>query len=320
MPEAAVIPFIETVPEASRSAVQTLVTNLGATTEELTAFKTFDEFATGYKPKAPASSQGGAFSWKTKLSPDLLNAPTMQKFEDTPEGLAKAVESHLSLEKLLGHEKVPIPKDEKDTEGWARFNKAMGIPDKPDGYGLPDVKLPDGVKGLAFDKAKFAEVLHANKLTPAQAKGIYKAYTDMVTTSYAQLTQKRTEELNTIVNQLRTEWGDAYDSNVDLGQTVINKFAVNQEEADYLTAILTQDPKAIRFLTKIGQQFAENKIGEFQYKSYSFSPLQAQAEIDKIMNDPNHPYINPKATKEEHDRAVQYVNNLYTVINKAKTG
>ena len=49
-------------------------------------------------------------SWKQGLSDDLKNSPLLQKFEDTIEGLSKAFESHANLEKLLGHEKVPIPK------------------------------------------------------------------------------------------------------------------------------------------------------------------------------------------------------------------
>ena len=96
------------------------------------------------------------FSWKSQLSPDFANSATMQKFSDDKSGFNEAVKSHLSLEQLLGHEKVPIPKGQDDVEGWNRFSKAMGIPDKAELYGLPDANIPDTMKGLAFDKNKFA--------------------------------------------------------------------------------------------------------------------------------------------------------------------
>ena len=60
---------------------------------------------------------------------------TMQKFADTKEGLTAAVTSHLELEKMLGGEKVPIPKGPDDKEGWQRYSKAMGVPVNPNEYG-----------------------------------------------------------------------------------------------------------------------------------------------------------------------------------------
>ena len=96
--------------------------------------------------------------WKSSLNTDIRNSSLLQKFEDTPEGLNKELESHASLEKLLGHEKVPIPKDVNDVEGWNRFSKAMGIPDKAEGYGLADAQVPEDLKNLGFmtDKNKFS--------------------------------------------------------------------------------------------------------------------------------------------------------------------
>lgn len=258
-----------------------------------------------------------AFSWKSRLSPDIQKAPSLTKFEDTPEGLCKAFESHLSLEKLLGHEKVPLPKGPDDKEGRARFNKALGIPDKPEGYKLEDVKLPESMKGMAFDKKEFAQLIHSIHATPEQASGLWKAYTDLNIKLYQKAVEDHQNKMNEIVNALRSEWGDAYDANVDLGQTVINKFASDQEENDFLTASLTKDPRFVKFLAKIGNQFAENKIGEFSVKRFAKSPNEAQLEIDKIMADPNHPYLNPKADAESHKRAVEYVNSLYAVIARA---
>jgi hypothetical protein len=261
-----------------------------------------------------------AFTWKGQLGSDLANSPTLQKFEDTPDGLKKAVESHLSLEKLLGHEKVPIPKNADDVEGWNRFSKAMGIPDKAEGYGLADVELPGNMKDLTFNKQAFADTVHAFKLTPAQAQGLWKAYTEQSKAAYSKYLETHQNNLNMVVNKLRSEWGDAYDANVELGQLVINNFAGDKETVDYLTSLMTKDPRAIKFLSKIGNQFAENKVGDFSYKRFSLSPEQAQAEIDKIVADPKHPYTNEKASPAEHEAAIAYVNSLYAIINKAKQG
>ena len=270
------------------------------------------------EPVTPLATPTPAFTWKEKINPDLRNSPLTQKFSDDLVGLENQLKSHHELEKLLGHDKVPIPKDDKDTEAWALFSKALGIPDKAEGYGLPDVEIPDSLKGITFDKNKFAEVVHSFKLTPSQAKGLWGAYTEMSKQAYMKAQQDYQKGLTETINRLRGEWGDAYEANVDIGQTVINKFGEDQDTIDFLTASLVKDPRGIKFLAKIGNQFAENKIGDFSYKRFSLSAEEAQAEIDKIVTDPNHPYNNEKSTEQERNRAIDYVNSLYQVISKAK--
>lgn len=315
------IPFIESVPAESVPAVTSLITNLGVTQEELAPFKTFDEFMAGYKPKAPAATPAPpAFSgsWKKGLPADYVNSPTMQKFSDDAAGLAKAVESHLNLERLLGHTKVPLPKDENDAAGIAAFNKALGVPDTADGYQLKDATIPEGMKGITFDKKIFAETVHKFGLTPKQAAGLWEAYTQLSVGVYNKYVTDNENKLAELVNGLRQEWGDAYDAKVELGQIVINKFSDNQEMNDFITASLLKHPSGVKFLAKIGSQFAENQIGEFKYRGFTFTPEEAQAELSKIRNDPNHPYLNPKATQEEHDAAVEYVNKLEAIVYKGK--
>lgn len=256
-----------------------------------------------------------AFTWKDRLGADLMNAPGMERFDDTPEGLQKAMSSYKELEHFMG-DKVAIPKGPDDKEGWNAFAKKMGIPDKATDYGLGDVQMPESMKGVAFDKNKFAEIVHAHKLTPNQAKGLWKAYTDMSIESYNNLVKQREQEMTQVINQMRGEWGDAYEANVELGQSVINKFSGDQETTDFLTATLVKDPRGIKFLAKIGNEFAENKIGEFSMKRFSLSPEEAQKEIDSIMRDPKHPYNDPTATEAEHQRAVDYVNSLIAKTQK----
>jgi hypothetical protein len=274
----------------------------------------------GDNPVTPVTPAAEAFAWKSQLPSDLANAATMQKFPDTKEGFAEAVKSHLSLEKLLGHEKVPVPKGPDDTVAMGLFRKAMGIPEKADGYGLADIKMPESMKNVAFDKGKFAEIVHKHDLTPTQAKGLWEAYTSMVGQSYEGAVKSQKEMLTGIINGLRAEWGDAYEGHVELGQTVINKFSDDKEMNDFITASLTKDPRGIKFLAKLGEQFAENKIPGFENKRFSQTPEEAQKEWDAVKRDPNHPYNNAKAPQAERDRAIAYVNGLIATVNKGKKG
>ncbi len=257
------------------------------------------------------------FAWKASISPDFANSPTMKNFPDTKEGLNNAVKSHLELQKLMGNEKVPIPKG-KDDPARAIFNKAMGIPEKPEGYALPDIEIPETMKGLTFDKAKFQAEVHKHDLTPGAAKGLWETYTAMSKQAYADALQAREKQMTSIVNQMRQEWGDAYQTKVELGQMVINKFSGDKEMNDFITATLAADPRGIKFLASIGDQFAENKVGDFKYQRHALTAEEAQNEIDSIRRDMGHPYNDPKATEAEHKRAVEYVNNLISVAKRPK--
>jgi len=265
-------------------------------------------------------SEASASGWKSSLSSDLASSSLLQKFDDTPEGLNQAFTSHANLEQLLGHEKVPIPKGDDDTEGWNRFSKAMGIPDKAESYGLPDPNIPETMSGITLDKQKFSEIAHAHKLTPAQAKGLWEVYNEMSLNSYNQHLEKSEQQFDETISKLRGEWGDAYDTNVELGQAVINKFASDEESSDYITEVLGRDVRGIKFLTKIGEQFAENKISDFSMKRFSLAPEEAQAEIDKMTRDLEGPYMNVsnKFTQAEHQAAIDRVNHLRASINRAR--
>jgi len=259
---------------------------------------------------APAAPVPSAFSWKGKVGEDLSKAPSLGKFQDTPEGLAELSKSYVNLEKLLGHEKVPLPKGPEDAAGRAAFNKAIGVPDSPEKYNLQDAGLPESMANMSFNKDAFAQIIHKHGLTPAQAQGLWKEYTTMSGNIYASHMKQFEDTLNKNINMLRAEWGDAYAGNVELGDMVIAKFADDQAMGDYLTATLAKDPRGLKFLAKIGNQFSENKIGEFKYKRFALTPEEAQNEITRIKNDPNHAYNSEKALQKDHDEAVAHVNRL----------
>ena len=74
----------------------------------------------------------------------------------------------------------------------------------------------------------------------------------------------------------------------------------------------------IKFLAKIGEQFAENKIGDFKYQRHALTPEEIDREISSIRNDMNHPYNNEKLPRADRDKAIEYVNNL--IASKLKIG
>lgn len=270
-------------------------------------------------PVTPTPNPAPVLGWKDNLPSDMRASPLLQSYDNTPDGMAKAFNGYLSLEKLLGREKIVVPKDDNDTEGWNMFNKAMGVPDKPEGYGLEDSALPENMKDYSLDKQEFAQAMMEARIPKSSVNKLWKVYQQKNIDTFNKLIQQNQEKMNKNINTLKSEWGEAYNINVELGQQVINRFATNKEESDWLTAVLLSDPIGIRFLARTGDQFAENKVPEFQVKKFTMSPESAQEEITKLKADFNGPYWNHanKFTEREQRAAQDRVNMLYGVIQRA---
>jgi hypothetical protein len=74
-------------------------------------------------------------SWVDSISDPEVLGYIQKKGWSAP---ADIVQGYRNLEKLVGNEKVPLPKGEQDAEGWERVFTALGRPTSPDAYKLPD--------------------------------------------------------------------------------------------------------------------------------------------------------------------------------------
>jgi hypothetical protein len=247
------------------------------------------------------------------MEPDLKNNPKIQEFKDQG-AMAK---SYLELQSLLGNEKVALPKDENDTVAIDMLNKALGVPDTAEAYELPDPKPPEGLENMAFGMDQFKALAHKHKLTPAQAKGIQGDYVEMLTGIHTELSTSFTAEVTKSAQELKKEWGLAYDSKIKTAQNVMNKFAGSKEAFEHINAKIGADPIAMRMLATVGDQFKEGSLGNIGEPATSFTktPSEAKAEHDKIMADPNDVYwtgvrnknIIPESQRKER---VAYVESL----------
>ena len=96
----------------------------------------------------------------------------------------------------------------------SRLSKALGVPDKAEGYGLADANIPKDLAqmGLTLNKNEFAEVMHAHKVPPSAVKGIWEVYQQKAIGSYNQAMKQHQEQLTNTINTLRGEWGDTYEN------------------------------------------------------------------------------------------------------------
>jgi hypothetical protein len=199
--------------------------------------------------------------------------------------------SYLELQTLLGHNKVPIPKDENDKAAIAVLNRALGVPDAPDGYQLESPKI-EGIEGVAFGADQFKQIMHKRNVPQSMAKGLMEDYVGLL----QGIRENNIKNFNAAVEKAKAElvkeWGAAYEQKVKLAQAVMNKFSRNKEEFDHINALIGEDSIALRWLASVGENFSEGALGPVgnQGSRFTKTPAEAKAEYDKIMMDANDIY------------------------------
>jgi|GEM_PF-4535041 len=226
-------------------------------------------------------------SWMDSLDADFRNNPSIQKFSQSGvNGLAK---SYCELQKLIGTDKVAIPKDENDTVAWDGIRKVLDVPESADKY---DIKV-EGVEFKAEELKGFTEKAHKHNLSNAAAQDFMQMHKDGIV-AYEQAKQDAiTEKGKEVTAGLNKEWGMAAEKNWAIAKGVLGKLCESDEQMKNIQTELGNNAHFIKFLHKVGSSISEGGFDGFSGQgdgNFTLTPAQAKAEIDKINNDPNHTY------------------------------
>ena len=178
----------------------------------------------------------------TALDADLAANKTIAALAGQP--VSKALRMLADAEAMIGRKGVILPKGPDDQEGLAAFRKAIGVPETPDQYPAPP--LPEGlVADEATDKQLRAWALELG-WTPQQYTGFAQRIADWNVATQRQQQQQRAASLEAARAALRTEWGPAYDAQVQqadgflptLGAMVRNPSTIVNAAAESVPSML----------------------------------------------------------------------------------
>lgn len=224
-------------------------------------------------------------AWYSGLPADLANNPTVQKYKSAED----QVKGHLELVSKLGSDRVAWPKDANDKAGWAEVNKRLGVPEKAEGYKLPNVDMPKELGIPAFDKNTFGQMMKDINATPAQAAKLWENYTGSLIKGFNSANETYQKQVEGAKAALQQEWGEAYQTKIQRGQQVIDAFSSDAEQRDAITAMLAKEPGGLKFLASIGDKMAESSIGGFQdKKAFTLTPDEAKLELSRLKANPDY--------------------------------
>lgn len=214
--------------------------------------------------------------WVSGLAPEL-RAVVDAKGYKTP---ADVVAAYANAERLIGTDKIPLPKDGV----WdPTALEKLGVPKEPAGY---QIKRPELPAGMTYDEGleKAAlPLLHKAGYTPAQVQAAVDAFSAYQIQQNEAAAQERTRVETETTQALRGEWGQKYDGNVALAQRAAKHYGGDAFVKLLNESGLGNNPDFIRTFAKVGETMKEDSLIAGQSSGFKLTPDQARAEANKLM-------------------------------------
>lgn len=167
-------------------------------------------------PNVSPSQQGQAGNLpplKEMLPPDLQSEKEFENYKDVA-SLAKA---HLETKRYaskLRNEKLSVPTDKSSPEEIAAFNKAIGVPDNPDGYELPVPELPEGMQFDEEKTNKFKALAHSKGVPKAAFQALFNEYVADQKAQYEAQAKAVSDLREKTTAEFKKLWGKDFDANL----------------------------------------------------------------------------------------------------------
>lgn len=253
-------------------------------------------------------AQGGSGNDFLNMIPeDLREHPSLSPIKDVG-NLAK---SYINAQQLIGADKLPAPKNPSEEQLSAIYNY-LGKPESADAYEF----AVDGNVITEEVATSYKDVAHKLNLTPQQASGILDYYKGLADSSQQQAGQQMELQREEVENNLKKEWGQAYDQKIAGAGQVINQFG-SPEMLEWQLADGTKlgnHPEFIKAFANIAD-FRQSVTSEDTItnatSSRAMTPKEAQAEIDSIMSSSEY---TDRKNVVARTRAIERVQELYGMI------
>lgn len=234
-------------------------------------------------PAAPAAPNANP-SWLGDGTPEDVRGYTELKGWKSGKD---AVESYRNLEKLLGADRagrtVVIPGENAQAAEVEAFHAKLGRPVEAKDY---KITVPEGSNTEFADTAK--SWFHEAGLTQKQADVVAKHWNEYANGVMSADTQASAQKVQVEQQQLRSEWGAAYEPNIQLAAQARNKLGISNEEVDSLANVIGFK-RTIQMFHDIGKRGGE---ADFVNGSHgngfqgAMTPAQATARIQQLRGDP----------------------------------
>ncbi len=247
-------------------------------------------------------------TWKESISQEYRTNPNIEKFTEI-DALAK---SYINAVSMIGTDKIPLPGKTATDEQWNEVYNKLGRPESPDKYKL---ELKTDVAPVDENVIKtFAQNAHKLGLNNKQAQGILEFYKQNLESSAKEMNVNMEYAQEQASNELRQEWGRAYDDNLKKAAAVAKTYLEPELLDTQLRdgSRLGDNPKIIKAFANIANLLSEDKIVGTEGENVMQS-RDIEGEIRQITNDKQGAYWN--RSHPDHNKVVNQVLALRELLH-----
>jgi hypothetical protein len=233
--------------------------------------------------QTPASSQPAQATsdWTTGLSEPHRAYVQTKGFKDT----TAVLESYMNMEKAFGAKSehvIKLPENMDTPEGRAVFER-LGAPKEAKDYAI-NIPKEHGDEKLA---SGLREIAHKFAFTNKQVEGLVGWWNEMQGGALKAKGEESATKLADSQNNLKKEWGAAYDQNLNIAKAGAHKYGLDKAKIDALESTLGFDG-VMKLLHGFGRATGEAPFVQGQQAHAGvLAPSAAQAEIASLKKDPS---------------------------------
>lgn len=175
---------------------------------------------------------------------------------------------------------VSLPADDASAEDLAAFYGKLGCPEKPEGYVF-------GKNDTEFAKS-IAPILHESGITQKQLDALMPKWNEFITAQNQAAEQKLVADNEKATKDLKTEWGNDFDANIDLAKKATKALGFSADEIDSICKV-KGSAWVYKTMAKFGKAFSDDTIkgvGASAQPNLS-NPKEALARIERLKHDSN---------------------------------
>lgn len=194
--------------------------------------------------------------WVAGLPDPLKTNETFSKFKtvgDFANDYLAVSKKAGELEKRVENSIPKLPDDASD-EDRSLFYDALGRPKQPSEYEFEgeDKNAPEW-------SSKWKQEFHSLGLTKAQAKALSQKWNASVQGMVDAHNAKIKEEISAAETKLKSEWGDKFDTNVELAKRLYQKHLGTEFDKDFDAGTGTTRFSTLRLLMKVAALTGEDR-------------------------------------------------------------
>lgn len=247
--------------------------------------------------------------WRSGLPQEIADHSAVKDIKSV-EDLAK---STINAQQMLGG-RVAIPNSDAPKEEWDSFYGKIGRPEEAGAYETPTENMPQELTE-DFSQALKVEA-HRLGLSKGQYAGLARYMSQTAHASaegQSNMAKGRKEEAEQV---LRERFGAAYDQNIGLARTALQKFGGEELAKALSESGYDNNPAMIEAFARIGRAVSEDEvIGGGGRQAFVMAPAEAKREIENLMADSDFRAAYTQGHAPGHNAAVEKMQKLYQLAH-----